>query len=110
MIKQIWRKIDESMEGRLNYDDKYLPDGWRSMYTGMGNGTKVFVAPDGTICQGRRMALVYMVTELKSSEDEVILMRRGLMETDKWEESEDTPPGWLWRAAATNRTLNSYHF
>ena len=110
--KRVWKKIDKDLDANSTVDDKYLPAGWKCVYKRKQfSDHKDFLAPDGTMCQGRRMAIIYMITELNSDEDDILLMRKGLIEEDNWEESEDIPPGWLlklYKAPSDGKV--SYHF
>ena len=78
-------------------DDKYTPEGWKCAYGQyfQEQRRKCFEAPDGTFCQGRRLAIVHMRTELNSPQADILLMRKGMIEEDGWKESEDIPEGWL---------------
>ena len=59
-----------------------------------GTKTKSYFAPNGRYCQSRLNALNYMVTELKSSPEDVNLMREALKEAG-WREEENLPEGWM---------------
>merc|ERR1719319_1477976 len=79
--------------------DPSTPEGWKSAWRTMegfsqGTRTKSYFAPNGRYCQSRLNALNYMVTELGSSEEDVRLMRAGLME-EGWREDPALPPGWM---------------
>ena len=98
------RKSFGGMEGSTgNYeeiaDDPTIPAGWKSCWRTMegfsqGTKTKSYFAPNGRYCQSRLNALNYMVTELKSSPEDVKLMREALKE-EGWREEENLPEGWM---------------
>ena len=80
-------------------EDATIPEGWKSAWRTMegfskGARCKSYFAPDGRYCQSRLNALNYMVTELGSSEEDVRLMRAGLLE-EGWREDPNLPPGWM---------------
>merc|ERR1719509_393789 len=79
--------------------DATIPEGWKSAWRTMegfskGAKCKSYFAPDGRYSQSRLNALNYMVTELASSEEDVRLMRKGLIE-EGWREDPALPPGWM---------------
>ena len=104
------RKIDSGrksfggMEGSTgNYEeigeDPTIPPGWKSCWRTMegfsqGTRTKSYFAPNGRYCQSRLNALNYMVTDLKSSPEDVKLMREALKE-EGWRDNDDLPKGWM---------------
>merc|ERR1719509_375007 len=79
--------------------DATIPEGWKSAWRTMegfskGAKCKSYFAPDGRYSQSRLNALNYMVTELASSEEDVRLMRKGLIE-EGWREDPALTPGWM---------------
>ena len=80
-------------------DDPSLPEGWKCAWrvmTGFSGGTKVknFWAPDRRHFASRVSALNYMVTELRSSKEDIMQLRSGLF-NEEWEEHPNLPDGWL---------------
>ena len=93
--------------------DDYMPKDWRCGIEKKGRKRRAFESPDGVFCQGRRQAICYMATVLKSSEEEIRRMRRGLIEEESWEESEFIPQGWLsrsYKAPADGVSKVNLHF
>ena len=98
------RKSFGGMEGSTGKyeeiaEDPTIPKGWKSCWRTMegfsqGTRTKSYFAPNGRYCQSRLNAMNYMVTELKSSREDVNLMREALKE-EGWRENADLPEGWM---------------
>ena len=88
-------------------NDPSLPEGWKSAWRthegfSKGQKTKNFWAPDGRYFGSRITALNFMVTEMKSSKEDVLQMRNGLLEDDysasltQWGPHANLPEGWLY--------------
>ena len=111
-IKNLKRKSNHKKVAFDTYeqvpDDNYTPKGWKCAYGQyfQGQRRKCFEAPDGTFCQGRRLAIVHMRTELDSPEADILLMRKGMIEEDGWKESEDIPDGWLTKSYDSRAECN----
>ena len=82
-------------------DDLSLPEGWRAAWRKaegllqvVGVRYRCFWAPNGRFLGNRVSALHHMVTELKSSKEDVARMRAKLLE-EEWEEHRGLPSGWL---------------
>ena len=88
-------------------DDHTIPEGWKSCWRTMegfsvGSKTKSYFAPNGRCCQSRLQALGYMVGELASSEEDVSIMREGLVD-EGWKEDENLPPGWMFKGRKASK-------
>ena len=82
-------------------DDSSLPEGWRAAWRKaeglaqvVGLKYRCFWAPNGRFLGNRVSSLHHMVTELKSSKEDVAKMRAKLLE-EEWEEHSALPSGWL---------------
>ena len=89
-------------------NDPTLPQGWKSckgfqksISVDLGRKfknvvfPKVFLAPNGRLCRSRRNAILYMKTQLNSSEEDINIMLEGLLE-DGWNKV-DIIDGWYWK-------------
>lgn len=103
----------EDSKGTYDFidDDTTIPPGWKSCFkqyphTYSNNmssrNMKKYWAPNGKYCSSRRNALQYMVNVLKSSEEDLQLMKKGL-EIDGWKR-DDKVEGWFYMdLTSTNR-------
>ena len=78
----------------IDHDDT-IPNDWKSAYIDVFNNrrSKVFLSPDGTYLLCRRLALIHM-TKNNSPEEDVMIMRRGLLD-EGWTEIDDVSQGWM---------------
>ena len=87
----------EQFEAIVN--DGTIPSGWKSSWRIMhgfskGSKVRVFWPPNGRFCASRVSALNYMTTALNSSEEDVEMMRTGLV-SEGWAYNENLPQGWM---------------
>jgi len=82
-------------------DDDTIPPGWKASWRLMGEGEispgfkqKVYWAPNGRRCTSRIDAVKRMITEFSSSEEDIEIMKAGLIK-DGWEPDENLPEGWM---------------
>ena len=80
-------------------NDESIPEGWKSSWRIMegfskGQKVKVYWAPNGKFCSSRVAALNYMLSDLKSEEKDVEVMKKSL-EAEGWTTHTNLPQGWL---------------
>ena len=87
-------------------DDNTLPPGWKASWRLMGEikpgfKQKVYWAPNGRRCTSRIDAVKRMITEFSSSEEDIGIMKAGLI-SDGWAPDVNLPDGWMQQ---TNKRL-----
>ena len=107
LFKQTGKKNVHLEDSKGTYDfiddDPTIPPGWKSCYKQCPETYSRFMtfrkmkkywAPNGKFCSSRRNALQYMVNVLKSSDDDIEQMKKGL-EIDGWKK-DDKVEGWFY--------------
>ena len=92
-------------------DDDTIPSGWRSSWKKLdfcNKKTKIYWAPNGKFCSSRREAILYMVEQLDSSDDDLLKMKGGLLQ-EGWTEDKDLA-GWYSKRISTSRDKSSKVF
>ena len=98
-------------------DDPTVPLGWKSTTIEMNSFGKIvlstrFLAPDGRYCSNRLDALRYMVKENIFSQEDIEVMKGGLLK-DGWKpDPKSLPDGWYMkpRKDKINEATASYHY
>ena len=101
-------------------NDRSLPVGWKSgkfrNKSSIGINRKVknlkvpklYFSPNGKMCRSRRFAIHYMITRLNSSEEDINIMVKGLIQ-DGWKKM-DIIEGWYWNTQLDKKIFISKDF
>ena len=101
-------ELDENRYDLIE-NDETIPEGWksaRSKHIFRGVKSKVFLSPDQKFFPSRRLALTHMVHVLKSSQEDIQIMKNGFLE-EGWSKIDHILDGWLMKSKPRDGRMNA---